>query len=179
MSKSHSCRGKSQLQLTQHFSPQDKDASKTATSPAGVSTEQLTLDMLVGELEKLHKGITGELATCLNTALIPIQACLQKIADTVASHTATISGMETYLSAHLDGIITLEHEVATLKSKLYYRCGCIVPNPCHSGLCLQPQLGLSPLILYLDSHHLIFGGHLNLVVNPILNKSNPKNTTPS
>lgn len=120
MSKSHSYHGKSQLQLTQHFSPQDKDASKTATSPAAVSAEQLTLDMLVGEPEKLRKGITGELATSLNTALIPIQASLHKIADTLDSHTATISRMETSLSAHSDGIITLEHEVATLKSKLEF-----------------------------------------------------------
>ncbi|KAJ4925271.1 hypothetical protein JOQ06_018006 [Pogonophryne albipinna] len=38
--------------------------------------------------------------------------------DTVATHTATITGMETALSAHSDGITTLEREVAVLKSKL-------------------------------------------------------------
>lgn len=74
--------------------------------------------MLVGELEKLRKGVTDELTASLNTVLAPIQASLQKITDTVASHTATISGMETALTAHSDGITTLQHKVATLKSNL-------------------------------------------------------------
>lgn len=38
---------------------------------------------------------------------------------------------------------------------------------------------LFSLIPCLDSHHLIFGGDLNLVIKPNLNKSNPKNLTPS
>ncbi|KAI4817580.1 hypothetical protein KUCAC02_010965 [Chaenocephalus aceratus] len=63
-----------------------------ATSASEASVQPLTLVMLVGELEK--------------------------ITDTVATHTATITGMETALSAHSDGITTLEREVAVLKSKL-------------------------------------------------------------
>lgn len=118
MSKSHNSRSKSQLQLTQHFSPQDKDASKIASSATAANAEPLSLDMLVAELEKLRKGVTGELTLSLNTALAPIQASLQMIADTVASHTTTISAMETALTAHSDGIATLEEDVATLKSKL-------------------------------------------------------------
>ncbi|KAJ4941871.1 hypothetical protein JOQ06_011744, partial [Pogonophryne albipinna] len=43
---------------------------------------------------------------------------LTLIIDTVATHTATITGMETALSAHSVGITTLEREVAVLKSKL-------------------------------------------------------------
>ena len=98
MSKS---RGKSQPQLTQHFSPHDKDTSKAeASSVATGEAQPLTLDMLVGELEKLRKDVTGELTSSLNTAMAPIQASLQKIADTVASHTATISAMETALTSH-------------------------------------------------------------------------------
>ncbi|XP_022625466.1 LINE-1 type transposase domain-containing protein 1 [Seriola dumerili] len=130
MSKSHGTRqGKGQPQLTQHFSPHDKDASKADASKAGASkagasnvatggAQPLTLDMLIGELEKLRKDVTGELTTSLNTAMAPIQASLQKIADTVASHTATISAMETALSSHSDDLSTLQHEVATLKSKV-------------------------------------------------------------
>ncbi|KAI4785292.1 hypothetical protein KUCAC02_037854 [Chaenocephalus aceratus] len=89
-----------------------------ATSASEASVQPLTLDMLVGELEKLRKDVTGELTASMNTALAPIQASLQKITDTVATHTATITGMETALSAHSDGITTLEREVAVLKSKL-------------------------------------------------------------
>ncbi|KAJ4941205.1 hypothetical protein JOQ06_027492, partial [Pogonophryne albipinna] len=89
-----------------------------ATSASEASVQPLTLVMLVGELEKLRKDVTGELTASMNTALAPIQASLQKITDTVATHTATITGMETALSAHSDGIITLEREVAVLKSKL-------------------------------------------------------------
>ena len=125
MSKSHGTRqGKGQPQLTQHFSPHDKDASKADASKADASNvatggaQPLTLDMLIGELEKLRKDVTGELTTSLNTAMAPIQASLQKIADTVASHTATISAMETALSSHSDDLSTLQHEVATLKSKV-------------------------------------------------------------
>lgn len=58
--------------------------------------------MLVSELEKLCKGVTGELNSSLDPTPIPIQACLQKTVDTVALHTATISGMEKGLSAHSD-----------------------------------------------------------------------------
>ena len=74
--------------------------------------------MLVGELEKLRKDVTGELTSSLNTAMAPIQASLQKIADTVASHTATISAMETALTSQSDDLTTLQHEVVTLKSKV-------------------------------------------------------------
>lgn len=69
-------------------------------------------------LEKLSKGLTGELTTSLNPALILSQAFLQKIANTVASHTTTISGMETALSAHSDGTADWKHELATLKAQL-------------------------------------------------------------
>ena len=72
--------------------------------------------MLIGELKNRHKDVTGELTTSLNTAMAPIQASLQKVADTVASHTATISAMETTLTSHSDDLTTLQHEVATLKS---------------------------------------------------------------
>lgn len=113
MSKSRSGRGQNQQQLTEHFSSQDKDASKSVNEQ-----QPLTLDMLVSELEKLRKDVTGELTASMNTALAPIQISLQKITDTVASHTATITEMETALTSHSDGISTLEHEVATLKSKL-------------------------------------------------------------
>ncbi|KAK1883170.1 Outer capsid protein VP4 [Dissostichus eleginoides] len=89
-----------------------------ATSASEASEQPLTLVMLVGELEKLRKDVTGELTASMNTALAPIQASLQKITDTVATHTVTITGMETALSAHSDGITTLEREVAVLKSKL-------------------------------------------------------------
>ncbi|KAK5853415.1 hypothetical protein PBY51_007201 [Eleginops maclovinus] len=87
-----------------------------ATSASEASEQPLTLVMLVGELEKLRKDVTRELT--VNTAPAPIQASLQNITDTVATHTATITGMETALSAHSDGITTLEREVAVLKSKL-------------------------------------------------------------
>ncbi|KAK5895439.1 hypothetical protein CesoFtcFv8_012031 [Champsocephalus esox] len=89
-----------------------------ATSASEASVQPLTLDMLVGELEKLRKDVTGELTASMNTALAPILASLQKITDTVATHPATITGMETALSAHSVGITTLEREVAVLKSKL-------------------------------------------------------------
>ncbi|KAF3842936.1 hypothetical protein F7725_001785 [Dissostichus mawsoni] len=89
-----------------------------ATSASEASEQPLTLVMLVGELEKLRKDVTGELTASVNTALAPIQASLQKITDTVATHTVTITGMEMALSAHSDGITTLEREVAVLKSKL-------------------------------------------------------------
>ena len=115
MSKSHGSRGKSQQHLTQLFSLQDKDANKTTSE---TSEQPLTLAMLVGELEKLRRDVTGEIAASMNTALAPIQASLQKITDTVTTHTATITRMETALSAHSDGITTLEREVAVLKSKL-------------------------------------------------------------
>lgn len=74
--------------------------------------------MLVGELEKLRRDVTGEITTSLNTAMGPIQASLQKIADTVASHTATVSAMETALTSHSDDLTNLQCEVATLKSKV-------------------------------------------------------------
>lgn len=74
--------------------------------------------MLIGELEKLCEDVTGKLTTSLNTAMAAIQAPLQKIADTVASHTATISTMETALTSHSDDLATLQREVATLKSKV-------------------------------------------------------------
>lgn len=67
MSKAHGNRSKKQPQLTQHFSPHDKDASKADTSKADPSSaatggaQPLTLDMLIGELEKLRKDVTGEL----------------------------------------------------------------------------------------------------------------------
>lgn len=115
--KSHSSR-KNQPQLTQHFSSQDKEASKLASSAPEASEQPLTLDMLVGELAKLRRDITAELTASVTTALVPIQASLQKITETVATHSATISGMETALTAHSDGIDTLEREVATLKSRL-------------------------------------------------------------
>ncbi|KAJ4925278.1 hypothetical protein JOQ06_018013 [Pogonophryne albipinna] len=116
MSKTQCSRGKSQQQ-TKLFSSQDKEANKMATSASEASVQPLTLVMLVGELEKLRKDVTGEFTASMNTALAPIQASLQKITDTVATHTATITGMEA-LSAHSDGITTLEREVAVLKSKL-------------------------------------------------------------
>ncbi|KAL3066160.1 hypothetical protein OYC64_016162 [Pagothenia borchgrevinki] len=109
MSKSQGSRGKSQQQ-TKLFSSQDKEANKMATSASEASEQPLTLAMLVGELEKLRQDVTGEFTASMNTALAPIQASLQKITDTVATHTATITGMETALSAH--------SEVAVLKSKL-------------------------------------------------------------
>lgn len=78
MSKSHGHRGKSQTQLTQHFSPHDKDTSKAdASSVATVGAQPLTLDMLIGELEKIRKDVLGELTTSLNTAKAPIQVSLQ------------------------------------------------------------------------------------------------------
>lgn len=54
----------------------------------------------------------------MNIALAPIQASLQKITDTVATYLDTITGMETALMAHSDGIATLEREVAMLKPRL-------------------------------------------------------------
>lgn len=50
--------------------------------------------------------------------MAPIKASLQKIADTIASHTATISAMETTLTSHSGDLTTLQREVATLKSKV-------------------------------------------------------------
>ncbi|KAK5911520.1 hypothetical protein CgunFtcFv8_005686 [Champsocephalus gunnari] len=64
-----------------------------ATSASEASAQPLTLVMLVGELEKLRKDVTGALTASMNTALASIQASLQKITDTVATHTATITGM--------------------------------------------------------------------------------------
>ncbi|KAK5871797.1 hypothetical protein PBY51_004656 [Eleginops maclovinus] len=89
-----------------------------ATSASEASEPPLTLVMLVGELEKLRQDLTRELTASMNTSLAPIQASLQKITDTVATHAATITGMETALSAHSDGVTALEREVAVLKSKL-------------------------------------------------------------
>lgn len=114
MSKSHSSRSKSQLQLTQHFSPQDKEASTAAKA----DSEPLTLSMLVGELEKLRKGVTSELTASLDVALAPIRTSLQTVTETISAHTTTIAAMETALTAHSDGITTLEEDVATLKSQL-------------------------------------------------------------
>lgn len=117
--KSHNIRGKSQQQqLTQIFGPQEKDASKVAPSTSETSEQPLTLGMLIGELAKLRKDVTSELTASLITAMAPIQATLQKITDTVATHSTTITEMETALTAQSDGITTLEHEVAALKSKL-------------------------------------------------------------
>ena len=82
------------------------------------SGQPLTLDMLVGELEKLRKDVTGELTISMNAALAPIQASLQKLTDTVGKHSTVINKMETALAVHSDGITTLEREVAVLKSKL-------------------------------------------------------------
>ena len=82
------------------------------------SGQPLTLDMLVGELEKLRKDVTGELTISMNAALAPIQASLQKLTDTVGKHSTVINEMETALTVHSDGITTLEREVAVLKSKL-------------------------------------------------------------
>lgn len=45
--------------------------------------------------------------------------------------------------------------------------------------CPNFMTSLFSLIPRLDSHHLILGGDLNLVVNPTLDKSNPKNLIPS
>lgn len=119
MSKSHGGRSKNKPQLTQHFnSPTaSKEASGAASTTAG-SRGQLTLEMLVGELEKLRKSVTGELTNSLHTALAPINASLQSITDTVAAHANTISEMETALTAHSDGLSTLDNEVSSLKSKL-------------------------------------------------------------
>lgn len=119
MSKSHSSRSKNQPQLSQHFSPQEKATSKTAPiATAAANAEPLTLQILVGELEKLHKSVTTELTSSLNASLAPIQASLQTMTETVAAHTVTISAMETALTEHSDGISSLEDDVATLKSKL-------------------------------------------------------------
>lgn len=101
MNKPHGRSSKNQPQLTQHFNTHDKEASKaSADSVATGGAQPLTLDMLIGELEKLHKDVTGELTISLNTTMAPIQATLQNIADTVASHTATITAMETAPTSH-------------------------------------------------------------------------------
>uniref|UniRef100_A0AAQ6A4U8 L1 transposable element RRM domain-containing protein n=1 Tax=Amphiprion ocellaris TaxID=80972 RepID=A0AAQ6A4U8_AMPOC len=97
--------------------PQDKEASKMANATVA-SGELLTLNILVGELEKLHKGVTSELTASLNITLAPIQASLQTITETTASHTVTITAMETTLTAHSDRITTLEKDVTTLRLQL-------------------------------------------------------------
>lgn len=72
MSKSHGNHSKSQPQLAtthpQHFSLHNKGKSKADTcSVATDGAQPLTLDMLIGELEKLCKDVTDELTTSLNT----------------------------------------------------------------------------------------------------------------
>jgi len=115
-------KNQSQL-LTQHFSPHEERSATSkmplpTASAANANAAPLTLEMLVGELDKLRKDVTGELTASMNAALAPLQASLQQITDTVASHTATMTAMETALSAHSDDITTLGRDVAVLKSKL-------------------------------------------------------------
>lgn len=71
----------------QHISPHDASkAHSPGAAEANGSTQLLTLSMLVGKLEKLYQDVTHELTHTLNTAHVPIQAFLQKVADTVAPY---------------------------------------------------------------------------------------------
>lgn len=63
MSKSH-----------RNFSPHDKDASKAdPSSTATGGAQPLTLEMLIGEREKLRKDVADKLTVSLNTAMDPIR----------------------------------------------------------------------------------------------------------
>ena len=89
------------------------DVERMAVGPS-----QLTLEMLVVELEKSRKSLTEEFSATLNTVLGPINSSLGSIASAVAAHTVSISEMETTLSSQSDDIVALQQDVAALKTKL-------------------------------------------------------------
>lgn len=79
-----------------------------------VAAEELTLDKLVTELEKVRSDITEE----LKTALFPIQTALEALKRQVESFEVRFTEAEDALFDHSDRITTLETSVEKLKSTM-------------------------------------------------------------
>ncbi|KAL7385372.1 hypothetical protein ABVT39_020746 [Epinephelus coioides] len=86
--------------------------STEAAAAAAAEQEQLTLAMLVTELEKARSNITET----ITTALLPIQTALEAVKHQVESFEARFTEAEGALSDHSDRITTLETSIEELQS---------------------------------------------------------------
>lgn len=81
------------------------------TIPPSTATP-ITLEILARGLAKSRESLPSELTELLNNSLVPslapIQATVETICRSVASHTTTLAEVEAWLSDHSDQITTLE-----------------------------------------------------------------------
>ncbi|CAM4605252.1 unnamed protein product [Leuciscus chuanchicus] len=83
-----------------------------------MAAEQLTLAMLVAELEKNRNNITEELTKLIKTSLSPIQNTLEAVKQQVELYEVRFNEAEDVLTDHSDRISTLESSVAELRSSV-------------------------------------------------------------
>lgn len=83
-----------------------------------MAAEQLTLAMLVAELEKNRNNITEELTKLIKMSLSPIQNTLEAVKQQVESYEVRFNEAEDVLTDHSDRISTLELSVAELRSSV-------------------------------------------------------------
>lgn len=86
------------------------------TTTRSMANEQLTLAMLVAELEKNRNNITSELTNFLTTSLSPIQTTLEAVKHKVELYEVRFKEAEDTLIDHSDRISELETSVVQLQS---------------------------------------------------------------
>lgn len=103
----------------------------------------VTLEIFVRELAKSRECLAAALTELLNNSLMavlaPIQATIETIRGSVASHTTTLAEDEAGLSGHSDQLTTLEtriNDVAAANKSLQLQVEDLIPRSKRQNICV-------------------------------------------